>query len=57
MGIYALAFLGLTPFGSLGAGATARFLGAPWTVTIGSIVSAAAGLIVMRIMRPQTSTG
>jgi MFS family permease len=53
MGIYSLAFLGLTPFGSLGAGATARFLGAPLTVTMGSIVSAGAGLIVMRIMRPQ----
>ena len=53
MGMYALAFLGLTPFGSLLAGAIARATSASFTVTLGAIVCIIAGLIVMRIMRPQ----
>ena len=53
MGIYALAFLGLTPFGSLGAGATARVIGAPLTVTIGAMVCLIVGLVTMRVMTPQ----
>ncbi len=53
MGIYALAFLGLTPFGSILAGATAKLTSAPLTIAIGAIICAAAALIVMRLVPPQ----
>ena len=57
MGIYALAFLGLTPFGSLLAGSVARFISASFAVTIGAVICMVAGLIVMRIMsRPESIT-
>ncbi len=53
MGIYALAFLGLTPFGSLLAGAIAKATSAAFAVTLGAVICIIAGLVVMRIMRPQ----
>jgi len=53
MGIYALAFLGLTPFGSLLAGYIARTTSASFAVTLGAAICLVAGLIVMRLMRPQ----
>ena len=52
MGIYSLAFIGLTPFGSLIAGALARATSASFTVTMGGVTCMVAGLIVMRIMAP-----
>jgi MFS family permease len=52
MGIYALAFLGLTPFGALIAGALARTTSVSFTVTLGAVICMIAGLIVMRIMQP-----
>jgi MFS family permease len=52
MGIYALAFLGLTPFGSLLAGAIARASSASFAVIFGVVICFIAGLIVMRITRP-----
>jgi hypothetical protein len=52
MGIYSLAFIGLTPFGSLMAGALARAVSAAFAVTLGAAVCIVAGLIVMRMMRP-----
>jgi len=55
MGIYSLAFLGLTPFGSLLAGAIARATSAGFAVGLGAVVCIAAGLGVMRFMRPQQS--
>jgi hypothetical protein len=53
MGIYALAFLGLTPFGSLLAGAIAKATSAAFAVTLGAVICIIAGLVVMSIMRPQ----
>jgi len=53
MGIYSLAFIGLTPFGSLIAGSLAHVTSASFTVTMGSVICLIAGLIVMRIMTPQ----
>jgi MFS family permease len=50
MGIYALAFLGLTPFGSLLAGAIARATSAALTVTLGAGICILAGVIVQCIM-------
>ncbi len=37
MAFYAMAFLGMTPFGSLLAGMLANRIGAPWTVTISGV--------------------
>jgi hypothetical protein len=53
MGIYSLAFIGLTPFGSLLAGSLARITSASFTVTTGAVICMIAGLVVMRIMAPQ----
>jgi predicted MFS family arabinose efflux permease len=53
MGIYSLAFIGLTPFGSLIAGSLAHVTSASFTVTMGGVICMIAGLIVMRIMAPQ----
>lgn len=53
MGIYSLAFLGLTPFGSLLAGAMAHAFSAAFAVVFGAMVCIVAGLIVMRVMRPK----
>jgi MFS family permease len=53
MGIYSLAFLGLTPFGSLIAGAIARAKGATFTVALGAIICIVAGLVVLGIMTPR----
>jgi len=57
MGIYALAFLGLTPFGSLLAGAIAKTTSASFAVSFGAVVCLVAGLIVMRLTRTQQAIG
>ena len=51
MGIYSLAFLGLTPFGSLFAGAIARSTSAAFTVLLGAGVCVVAGLAAMWFLR------
>jgi MFS family permease len=43
MAFYSMMFMGMAPFGALGAGAAAARLGAPLTVAIGGAVSVAAG--------------
>jgi MFS family permease len=53
MGIYSLAFIGVTPFGSLMAGALARTVSAAFAVTLGAVICIVAGAVVMRIMRPK----
>jgi hypothetical protein len=53
MGIYALAFLGLTPFGSILAGGMAKLTSAPFTIATGAVICAVAALIVMRLVPPQ----
>ena len=45
MAFYSMMFMGMAPFGALGAGAAATRLGAPLTVAIGGAVSVAAGLV------------
>jgi len=52
MGLYALAFLGLNPFGSILAGAVAQATSAPVTVWLGAAVCAGAGIIIARRTRP-----
>jgi MFS family permease len=48
MSLYAMMFLGMTPFGSLLAGALADHIGAPSTVALGGFVSCIGGLIFAR---------
>jgi MFS family permease len=45
MAFYSMMFMGMPPFGALGAGVAAQRLGAPATVAIGGAVSVAAGLV------------
>jgi len=45
MSFYGMAFLGVTPFGSLLAGVLAGRLGAPWTVTLGGAACLAGALL------------
>jgi MFS family permease len=44
MAFYSMMFMGMAPFGALGAGVAAERLGAPITVAIGGLVSLAGGL-------------
>ncbi|HTC62201.1 MAG TPA: MFS transporter [Candidatus Saccharimonadales bacterium] len=48
MSLYAMMFLGMTPFGSLLAGALADRIGAPVTVALGGLVSCIGGLTFLR---------
>ena len=48
MALYSMMFLGMTPIGSLLAGAIADHIGAPITVAIGGVASFAGGLIFAR---------
>jgi MFS family permease len=48
MSLYSMMFLGMTPFGSLLAGAVADHIGAPVTVAIGGLVSCLGGLAFLR---------
>ena len=45
MAFYSMMFMGMAPFGALGAGTTAERLGAPWTVAIGGVVSLVGGIV------------
>jgi MFS family permease len=45
MALYSMMFMGMAPFGALGAGAAAQRLGAPLTVALGGIVCVAASLV------------
>ncbi len=56
MGIYSLAFIGLTPFGSLLAGALARAVSAAFAVALGAVICIVAGLVAMRLMRARATT-
>jgi MFS family permease len=49
MGFFLMAYFGMTPFGSLLAGALSDRIGAPWTLTAGGVACiAAAGLFALR---------
>ena len=56
MGIYAVAFGGLMPIGSLQAGIMAEKFGAMWTVIIGAVICALAGYVVSRMVPPSQSS-
>jgi hypothetical protein len=44
MAFYSMMFMGMAPFGALGAGAAAAWLGAPATVAVGGLLSLAGAL-------------
>jgi MFS family permease len=46
MGIWALVFGGMMPFGGLESGLLSQAIGVPWTITIGALVCAVAGLLM-----------
>ena len=48
MSLYAMMFLGMTPFGSLLAGFLADHIGAPRTVALGGVISCIGGLVFLR---------
>jgi MFS family permease len=45
MGIYALVFGGMMPVGGLESGLLSHAIGVPWTVAVGALICAAAGLL------------
>jgi MFS family permease len=47
MALYSMMFMGMAPFGALGAGAAAHPLGAPLTVTIGGVICLAGASVYM----------
>jgi MFS family permease len=50
MAVYSMMFMGMAPFGALGAGWTAERIGAPRTVAMGGLICiAAAGVFAMRL--------
>jgi MFS family permease len=52
MSLYAMAFMGMTPFGSLLAGGLAHSIGVPYTVAIGGVTCLAGSLLFAR-KRPE----
>jgi MFS family permease len=51
MGIYALVFGGLMPVGGLESGLLSQAVGVPWTVALGALVCASAGLVTWLVVR------
>ena len=45
MGIYALVFGGMMPVGALESGLLSHAIGVPWTVAVGALICATAGLV------------
>ncbi|HUI08587.1 MAG TPA: MFS transporter [Verrucomicrobiae bacterium] len=54
MGIYSLAFIGLSPVGSLLAGAIAHATSAPFAVAFGAAVCAVSAVVVHQLVPPQS---
>jgi MFS family permease len=55
MGIWALVFGGMTPLGGLEAGTVSHSAGIRWTIATGAVVCAAAGVVVLFIVRRKTA--
>jgi MFS family permease len=53
MGVYALVFGGLTPFGNLQVGFLAEKIGAPQAVVLGAVICAGMAYVVSRLVPPQ----
>jgi MFS family permease len=57
MGLYALSFLGLVPFGQILAGVVAESVGAPAAVWLGIAVCALVAITIFRLTSPVPATG
>jgi MFS family permease len=51
MGIWALVFGGLMPLGGLESGMLSQAVGVPWTIAVGAVVCAGAGLVTWWVVR------
>jgi predicted MFS family arabinose efflux permease len=51
MGIWALVFGGMMPIGGLESGLLSQAVGVPWTVAVGALVCAGAGLVTWWTVR------
>jgi len=51
MGIWALVFGGMMPIGGLESGLLSQAVGVPWTVAVGALVCAGAGLVTWWAVR------
>ena len=57
MGIYAFAFLGINPFGSMLTGWVAHVSSAPLSIWLGAIICAVAAIVIARLVPPQPAAG
>ena len=55
MGIWGLVFGGMLPLGGLESGFLSQAVGVPWTITVGALICAAAGLLMWRQVRRHPS--
>jgi MFS family permease len=55
MGIWALVFGGMTPLGGLEAGVFSHYFGVRWAITLGAVICALAGVMVLFVVRKRTA--
>ena len=51
MGIWALVFGGMMPVGGIESGFLSHVVGVPWTITVGAVICAGAGLVTWWVVR------
>jgi MFS family permease len=56
MGIWALVFGGMMPVGGLESGFLSHALGVPWTIAVGALICAGAGLVTWLVVRRNPTT-
>ena len=56
MGIWALVFGGMMPVGGLESGFLSHAVGVPWTITVGAVICAGAGLVTWWVVRRNPPT-
>jgi predicted MFS family arabinose efflux permease len=56
MGIWALVFGGMMPIGGLESGLLSQAVGVPWTITLGALTCAGAGLVTWWVVRRNPPT-
>jgi MFS family permease len=56
MGIWALVFGGMMPVGGIESGFLSHAVGVPWTITVGALICAGAGLVTWWVVRRNPTT-
>ena len=56
MGIWAVVFGGMMPLGGLESGFLSQAVGVPWTITVGAVICAGAGLVAWWVVRHNPTT-